>query len=573
MVASVAERGYGETRITDLVEISGISRRAFYDLFPDMAACFVATLEALVGVGLKIVEHPAGTWEEQVRSGAAGFAELIVAQPAAARLCLLEAFAVGRAGLSPLEAATAKLEARARKMTSESSDLAGMPPEMITADVGAILEITRNLLRKGREAELPDVMNHYTDLVLSHRPPPEPLRLTTRPPSPAPETIEAHDHGERALRAFAVVAAEQGYANTTINEVVKRASMSPRTFYADFRDKEDAMLAAIDSAGAQIVAATLPAFRRNPNWLHGVRAAFGAFFNFLASRPALAQLMLVEVYAAGPKAIERREEALHPLEGPLVKGGSSQSPSIMIETIRGGIHALAYKQICDSGPESLPGLAPVCTYMSLAPFVGADEACTAANGDGRPRGAHESAELIRAAARGPLSHRVLQVLGESASSVEELARELDQGAEEVQRELEGLERAGLIEAVEEEPRDGTTARLYRSPRMGVITDAVWAQLSLTERHRISVQIGHLIQADLDRAAEAGTFDARIDRYLVRAPLRVDEQGWDELAVAYTEIANRIFEIQARSTERLEKSGETAIAARGILTLFEMPAGF
>ena len=48
MVASVAERGYIATTVNDLVEISGVSSRTFYDLFPDKKACFLATLEAMI---------------------------------------------------------------------------------------------------------------------------------------------------------------------------------------------------------------------------------------------------------------------------------------------------------------------------------------------------------------------------------------------------------------------------------------------------------------------------------------------------------------------------------------------
>src|SRR6266576_3593372 len=44
MVASVAMRGYRATTVGDLAEISGVSSRTFYDLFPDKEACFLATL-------------------------------------------------------------------------------------------------------------------------------------------------------------------------------------------------------------------------------------------------------------------------------------------------------------------------------------------------------------------------------------------------------------------------------------------------------------------------------------------------------------------------------------------------
>ena len=387
MVASVAERGYAATRISDLTELSGVARKSFYALFADKEACFLAAMETMLEVATRTATRPSGSWEEQVRGSAAVFAELVVSQPAAARMCLVEAYVVGPAGVRPMEEASARFEAHALAAALES----GMGPEalsaLISAHVGGLLEIARNRLRLGKESELPELMNDFADLALSYQPPPQPLRSMARPPAPAlpMASVDAYGHVERVLAAFAAVTAERGYANTTIELVQKRASMSPTTFYAHFASKEEVLMAAIDGAGAQLVAAALPAFRRSQNWAHGVRAAYGAFFDFLASRPALARLALVEVYAAGPAALERREEALRPLEVLLADGRARapEVPRIVVEAIAGGTYALAYEQIRDSGPESLPALAPVCTYLALAPFLGAEEACAAANGDGR----------------------------------------------------------------------------------------------------------------------------------------------------------------------------------------------
>ncbi|HET7507700.1 MAG TPA: hypothetical protein VFJ53_05020, partial [Solirubrobacterales bacterium] len=55
------------------------------------------------------------------------------------------------------------------------------------------------------------------------------------------------------------------------------------------------------------------------------------------------------------------------------------------EAIFGGIYSLAYRQLREIGAGGLPALAPLCTYLALAPFVGAQQAADAANGDGRSR--------------------------------------------------------------------------------------------------------------------------------------------------------------------------------------------
>ena len=411
MVASVSERGYVATTVNDLVEISGVSSRTFYDLFPDKKACFLATLEAMIeaaaayaiqSTGERLenpapagVELPAapgdtgGSWEQQARVGFDAFAQMIAMQPAAARLAFLEAYPAGPEAIQLVENAAAGFEWLAGQVLEQSPERAGMPAEMIAAHVGAQQEIARTRLRRGEETELPKLLDELWDLLLSYRPPPEPLRLAGRAPRFGPETIDAHDHAERALRAFAVVVAEEGYVDTTVEAVLKRAQMSATTFYANFAGKDDAMLAAIDSACAQIMAAIMPAFRRAPDWPLGVRAGYGALCNFLASRPAMAQLIAVEIHAAGSAAMERRHETLRPLEELIGEGFEHQpgAPALAAEAITGAVFTLIYKRLRASGAGSLPALAPLLTYITLCPFLGADEACRVANSDGRTRSA------------------------------------------------------------------------------------------------------------------------------------------------------------------------------------------
>ena len=384
---SVASRGYAATRVTDLIELSGISRRSFYDFFPDKEACFEAVLEELLSLGRERSDPGGAGGEEALRGWFERVAVTVAEQPAAARTCLIEAYAAGPGASRLIEAALGSVEAAIRTRAAEIPRCGGTPPEMVSALVGAAIEVVRTRLGRGTEAELAGLGPALMDFLLAYPPPPRPLRLATRPPTAAPETLAGHDHEERALRAFAVVVAERGYADATIDQVVKRASMSPTTFYACFAGKHEALMAAIDSAGAQVAAAILPAFRRTPDLPTAVRVAYGALFNFMASRPAMAHLILVDVLAAGPAALARRDEALRPLTE-IVEAGRERSPEVpplAAEAIVGAVHALARKQMREGGAGSLPGLAPICTYLTLVPFIGAEQASEVANHHGRPR--------------------------------------------------------------------------------------------------------------------------------------------------------------------------------------------
>jgi AcrR family transcriptional regulator len=572
MVASVSERGYTATRVADLVALSGVSSRTFYDLFTDKETCFLATIDAVLEIAARFVAKAEAAnadrdWEERALSALRAYAEMIVSQKAAARVCLIEAHGAGPEALKRLDEATARFESIAQLVNAESPERVGMPPEMMTAHVGALQEIARNRLRRGTTDELPGLMDEVARVMLSYRPPPQPLRLTTRSPAARPEDLDAHNHAERAMRALAVVVAEKGYAQTPVDEVIARASMSASTFYANFSGKEDALMATIDSAGAQVVAAVVPVFERSPDWASGVRAGFGALFSFLATRPALAHLIAVGVYGAGLPATQRRAKALAAFSSLLLGGGPRRfrPPPITAEVITGAVYGLMYRQVRQCGPESLPALAPICTYLTLAPFIGAEEAGAAANGDGRERGSSPEYQQRL------LLAKVAEIVIRRNASARALAREIGVPEEEVRTQIGHLEEAGLVVPIEAGAKgDGTAStEIFYRANTDWIEMSHWEQMGRPQRQAISAQIVRLVTADLDRAVEDGTLDARVDRHLTRLPVELDEQGWRELMAIHHQTFIASLAIQDESAERLQRSGDPGIRGNSVQALFEV----
>jgi AcrR family transcriptional regulator len=113
---------------------------------------------------------------------------------------------------------------------------------------------------------------------------------------------------ERLLRAMAETMARQGYARTSVADVLRAAGVSRETFYEQFSSKEDCFMAAYDAA-AELVLADIPRAPAGGSTTTR-QAAFGrgigAYLDALAAEPDFARLFLVEVYAAGPGAIARR---------------------------------------------------------------------------------------------------------------------------------------------------------------------------------------------------------------------------------------------------------------------------
>ncbi len=115
----------------------------------------------------------------------------------------------------------------------------------------------------------------------------------------------------RLVYAIAQVVAEKGYGAATVADVVDRASVSRSTFYDQFPDKEACFLAAFD-VGAEYVLGRMISARESlgpdRDWRSDVRSDLETYLAVLASQPAFAFALHVEVLAAGPAALARRAQ-------------------------------------------------------------------------------------------------------------------------------------------------------------------------------------------------------------------------------------------------------------------------
>ncbi|HXS32347.1 MAG TPA: TetR/AcrR family transcriptional regulator [Solirubrobacterales bacterium] len=389
LVAVVAEKGYEGTRVEDLLELSGVSRSAFYEHFSDKQDCLLAAVEAFVGpaIGAIGAANRQGGGEQRARAALEALVRQIVEQPAASRLCFVEIFAAGPRAVEQIDRATDACQNFVSAALDETPGREQMPPEIVRATIGGLRKVIHTHLHRNEEGELLELIPQMWDWVLSYPPPPAPLRRPRNRPPVRSTLLEGYDQAERILRALASVVAEKGYPAMTVGDIAARASISLSTFYANFADKEEATLAAVDSGSAQMLATTLPAFRRAADWPHAVRGAFGSMFAFCAAETEYTTLGAIDVYAAGKKALEQRDRVMESMEALLVPGYERKPDASPIagEAIGGAIYSMIYDQIKRGGAESMQEIAPLATYVTLAPFIGAEEACAVANSDGRGR--------------------------------------------------------------------------------------------------------------------------------------------------------------------------------------------
>lgn len=387
MVATVDEKGYEATTVADLVNLSGVSRSAFYKHFDDKEACFLAAVEELVGPTLEKLggDESAPPGVERARQAFGELIRLIAKQPAAAKMCIVEVYAAGPEGAALVDRSMDQATELAVQMLAQVPEREGLPRELVRAIVGGIQKVIHKRLYRGQEEELPELAPQLWEWLFSYPVPPGPLKATRRrtvKAVPFEERQAQSSPPERLLRALAAVVAEKGYPDTTVAEIVERASTSQRTFYEHFKNKEDAIVAALDSGSSRMLAAALPAFRRAPDWPHAVHDTQEAMFRWGAEEPEYARMGGKEMYAAGTRALDQREIVTEGMEGLLSPGYElkPKTPPIAAEAIGGALYELLYDHVNKKGPETLPDLVPTLVYVTLAPFLEAEDAYEVAVG-------------------------------------------------------------------------------------------------------------------------------------------------------------------------------------------------
>src|SRR5918999_213499 len=111
--------------------------------------------------------------------------------------------------------------------------------------------------------------------------------------------VVAASQRTRLLEAVGGAVADKGYPGATIDDIVRGAGVSKKTFYDHFRDKLDCFLAAYEAASDELLARLRDAQSGHEGWLERTRAGIVAYLPWLAAEPALALVAAVDEVVVG----------------------------------------------------------------------------------------------------------------------------------------------------------------------------------------------------------------------------------------------------------------------------------
>ncbi len=170
----------------------------------------------------------------------------------------------------------------------------------------------------------------------------------------------------------------------------------------------------------------------------------------------------------------------------------------------------------------------------------------------------------------PTRVRAFSILAERTASPVEIAQEIGKDVGHVGYHVRKLQELNLIELVDERPVRGAVEHFYRAIARPVINEKEFATQTMEEREAFTRYLLQLHVTDLSRAMDEHTIDARTNRWVMRLPMVVDEEGFDELSALHAEIYERTLDIQARSDERRTGTDDEGISTMSATMFFETP---
>lgn len=168
MAELCAERGYGSTKIGDLVSRAGVARKTLYENFDGKEAVFLAAFDdAVAEMNARIEEACAAAgegWDSRIAAGTRAFLGYVAEEPARACMCLVEAKSATPTASQRYDEALQRLVEMLRSSAPPNS---GLPPTTEETVVGGVAWILHQQIRQGKAAEVGDLVPQLTDFVLS----------------------------------------------------------------------------------------------------------------------------------------------------------------------------------------------------------------------------------------------------------------------------------------------------------------------------------------------------------------------------------------------------------------------
>jgi AcrR family transcriptional regulator len=171
MLRVAAAKGYEATTIKDVIEVAGVSRENFDEMFTDKSACFLEAYDAVFDVldahVTSAYEAAAGEpWPERVAAVLTALVELLSLEAEIARMAMVEVTAAGDEVRARYRAALARFTPFLEEGREYSKQSEELPADTARFAVGGATSMIFDEIRAGRGPELKRILPDLVFAVL-----------------------------------------------------------------------------------------------------------------------------------------------------------------------------------------------------------------------------------------------------------------------------------------------------------------------------------------------------------------------------------------------------------------------
>jgi TetR/AcrR family transcriptional regulator len=396
MVEAVAERGYDAVTVRGLARAAGVSTRTFYQHYPSKEDCFWSVHQLIVRRVLRSLgAAQAGipSQEERVRRAIQAIVREWDANPKAARLMLIDAYVAGTEAPRRTRRAIRSIEAR----LSEGLDGgAGASMSIITEGVLAgIIRVARSRLLRGQGDSLAELGNGLARWALSCQSPiavdlPETDlssgRYSAERSRPVPSSRREEEGASEPcgdvsllLSAVSKLVAAGNTENFSLDKIFATAGISRRSFYDNFSQAEDCLIAAMELHAREAMVRTRQAGKSGHTPAENICHTVSALSLQVARDAAFARLCFGEMTDAGMPMMQCRDRFMAEIDELIAERMPPicSADELAIEASVGALWGTLQNEVSLGRASRAPRIAGMLAYLTLAPIVGAPAALDA----------------------------------------------------------------------------------------------------------------------------------------------------------------------------------------------------
>jgi AcrR family transcriptional regulator len=396
MIEAVARRGWEATTVADVLELAGVSRRSFYELFSNKEACLMATYDTVVARSRRLViDAWSGErgWDNRLHAACKALLEDIAASPNAPRLVLLESLGAGPSVREHMQLAAHGFERLVAFALSSAPRDARLPRLTSRAIVGGVRHVLAMRLLEGREQQLYTLTDEVLDWCESYRSPlAGRLAITSSaieeaPAGPIPVAfLTGEDERARAFISLIHLTFDDGYASLLDAQIAEFAGISTEVFHRQFAGKEQCFLALLEEIGQDAGRSVRRRMAAGSSWPESVHLGIGAFVDYLVQHDALARVAFVELFQVGPAIVRHLTGPVEELVRTLTEAAPQprRGPLIAEQAVTGALWGIVSSYPLGNRLSRLRGLVDQLSFFVLAPYIGAEAAVDAIEAARRP---------------------------------------------------------------------------------------------------------------------------------------------------------------------------------------------